>query len=278
MHIPLTLCAKTISLIYQPIIATCLLCITVGSQALSPEFEADRLLLLAQEEVDHKRFAEAEQTLNQIQLLEVSPPTEYYYIRGLVLATNHRPSEAISSLEQYIESSGKEAKHYHSALQLITDQKKQLPKNSALRESEDSKANIQWSDHAELQSRYTDHIKYLYQIDDTTSALVKHANNLLDTFTPSSNKRFALSFEHQGKLVTTTKSVNTTGEQIISNALVVYGINPYIDYSCPSGTAVCTFYHPVNRTPWLELRNNEQAAQELTQALAELIKSIQMGS
>lgn len=255
----------------------------VGSaSALSPEFEADRLLLLSEEAINHNRFASAQQSLNEIDKLKLTPPIKYYYLRGLVLANENRSLEAIGALEQYVESSGKNAEYYYAALSLISEQKDKLLSPTSSENMEGKKAELNWSTHDSQADSYSHQIKYLYQTKDVRSALVMHINNILETYTTAdtglAHNRYNIGVSNQGKLTTTTKSIEQNVEQVLSDTTVVYGIDPYIQHSCAAAAKRCTLFHPVTKQPWLQISDDQQAARELSKALAELIKILQGNS
>lgn len=260
------------SLYKTPIVlATFLLAVATNGYSLSPEFESDRLMLLAQEQVDDEQFSEAEATLRQIQNLKVTPPSKYYYLQGLVLSQGSKTQEAIDSLVVYVESSGKDAEHYNNALRLISQQKNKLPHNLD-HSKPDTQADIEWSGNDQANSDYVDQIRYLYQSKTDIQALLQHINNMLQTYRLSDEQksRYSLGSNRPGKLITKQQGTNSSANQI-----TVYGVNPYVQYNCSSSNYGCQLFHPVSNQPWLRIKNDEQAAKELSKAIAELIKLLQ---
>ena len=244
---------------------------SANSLALSPEFEADRLMLLAQEQVSSEQFSQADITLRQIQELKVTPPSEYYYLRGLVLSHGDSTQEAIDSLRVYVESSGKEAEHYSSSLRLISQLKAKLPAMT-MDTSEQTEASIQWTGKSQEKSDYVEQIRYLYQSGSDKRALIEHINNMLTTYrlANAGDGRFTLGSDKPGSLFTKQQ-----GAKSMASQMTVYGIDPYVQYRCISRANGCQFLHPITKQPWLTIKNDEQAARELSKAIAELIKLLQ---
>lgn len=256
--------------------------------ALSPEFEADRLMLLAEEQVNAQQFAKAEATLQQIGELKVNPPTQYYFLRGQVLSHNNRVTDAIAALETYVESGGKESDHYSQALTMISELKEKSPTENNSDNYLPGKAEINWAIAPQKNDGYLDHLQYLYQTKDTKLALVNHINTILMSYsisdgrrdgnTTQSGMRYSVATGNQGKLVTTTRDTEQQAERITNDQLSVYGVNPYVEYSCQTAANICVIYNPVNQQPWLQIVKNESAVKELSKAISELIKLMQTGA
>jgi len=90
------------------------------AMALSPEMEADKLLLSAAAKLDTNNYEAAGQDLEKIRALKVKLPVEYYFQNGRYLAATKQPAEAKKNLETYLDKAGKEGKSYDSALKLYS--------------------------------------------------------------------------------------------------------------------------------------------------------------
>ncbi|WP_345415624.1 hypothetical protein [Halioxenophilus aromaticivorans] len=244
--------------------------------ALSPEFEADRLMLLAQEQIKDDQISQAEITLQQIQDLKVTPPSEYYFLKGQVLSFSERTQEAIDSLVIYIESSGKDAEYYTSSLRLIS-QLKDKQDSSKLTIEPNSDPNIEWTG-TKRSNSYVDQLRFLYGAKSDQSALLQHINNMLNTYQAGSDTPgYALATQAPATLITRTKGTDGISEVRSTDKITLYGVNPYIEFSCTRQPQQCQLMHPATDQPWLTIAGDQQAAREISKAIAELIKLLQTG-
>ncbi len=263
--------------------------------SLSPEFEADRLVLLAQDQINNNRYSDARTTLAQVRSLNTRYPNKFYYLSALTLAQQEQYSSAIRALEDYIEQSGKNAEHYYAALEKITEYRSKLNQTSSSSRKNSSTigsttpdrgATITWSEPPKKVENYLENIQFLYQISDPEKALLTHINNLLDFYgygdktiraasRITSPNRFSLAITPPANLVTTKQQIVDQREQFTSSRMSVYGVNPYVDFHCRARDNSCLIRHPVTNDDWLQIVNNDEAARELAKALAELIKLLQ---
>ncbi|WP_317929226.1 hypothetical protein [Halioxenophilus sp. WMMB6] len=266
------------------LIASAGLC-SANSHALSPEFEADRLILQAEEQVAKEHYDTARAALREIENLGVALPDTYYYLHAKVLADEKQYSAALQSLEIYIEKRGRTGEYYEDALKQVTTLRK-LAKNHNSSNKKGGQADIQWSENLSETNDYRAHLQYIYHASDPAEALLLHINNLLEFYgygdkdIQSASRingtyRFKLVVAPPATLVTTKRSIHQDGQHITSDRLVVYGVNPYVDYTCRSSDRSCMISNPVTHEPWLQIVQNDQAAKELSKALAELIKLLQ---
>lgn len=145
------------------------------------------------------------------------------------------------------------------------------------------KSHISW---AEDQRQYVEGLQKLYQTPDATEALTRHINNLLKFYaygderiiassrlgTPS---RHRIHTSDRGEIVSFNKFGTAEDEPFKEDRFSVYGVNPYLEYSCSERAGSCWIMHPVTSERWLQIVGNQDTAEELTKAFAQLIKRMQ---
>ncbi len=63
---------------------------------------------------------------------------------------------------------------------------------------------------------------------------------------------------------------------LLVSRMDVFGVDPFVKYSCDFDRYVCWLYHPVNQYDrWILIDRNEAAVKELSEAMSRLIKSLQ---
>ncbi len=274
---------RQISYLASILLISCLS--TFSFAALSPTFEADRLLLEAEDLITQKQYSAAQDALSKARTLRRDLPSQFYFLQGQVSQALKQPARALSSFETFIEVAGRNAPEYFETLRLITDLKKQLdgPKTS---KRTTPIAELTWSNKQLSPTDYHEYLQFLYQTDDTLAAVTQHINNLLafyqygDTSILSSNRitgahKHSISVKLPATLITSTQDLTHKKKLTTNERFSVYGINPYLKYSCKQQNASCQLKHPKTGQLWLEISNNEPAAQELTRALSSLMKLLQ---
>ena len=257
------------------------------TEALSPKYEADRLLLLAEDQIKNRQYSAANASLNQIKSLTTAYPDNFYYLSALTLEHDKKFSAAARMMETYVETAGETGEHYYAALEKIT-RLRATPQPTKQPNKHSTQNNISWSE-PEIQADYLSNIQFLYQVSNPQKALLAHINNLLNFYgygdkdIKASNRvlytnRFSLSVKGAGELVTTKREIHPSSERSTSSRMPVYGVNPYVTFECRSRDSSCVINHPIDNSPWLQIVNNDEAAQELSKAVAELIKLIQTRS
>lgn len=253
--------------------------------ALSPEFEVDRLILHAEEDIKAGQFSRAESTLNEVDNLGVTPPSLYHYLLATVLEQKQSYQKATQEYERYVEAAGKEGLYYEQSLRKIT-RLNRAQRTTEQATTSDGSADIEWSATPVATNDYQEHIQFLYQRDNATDALLHHINNLLTFYgygdksiRSASNvqepRRYSVHIDKPGALVVTKRRAMAQREEITNERVPVYGINPYVDFRCQTETSSCAILHPVTGKQWLQIVNNRQAVEELAKALSELIKILQ---
>lgn len=263
-----------------------------GHSALSPSFEADRLLIEAEDLISQNQFSAAREALSRSRSLRNDPPARFYYLQGRVYAALNEPHKALSSYESYIEYAGRNAPEYFETLRLITklrEQTKSSSKSASLNNPKGSTAKISWSNDLDVVDDYYQYLEFLYQTDDTIKAVTQHINNLLDfygygeTSVVASNRlegahRHKISVRLPDTVVTTTQNLAHTKKLTTNQRFSVYGIDPYLRYECGLQNASCQLLNPTDGTPWLEIIDNQPAAEELSRAISSLVRLLQKQS
>lgn len=258
-----------------------------SSAALSPSFEADRLLLEAEDLIEQKKYSQAQDSLSKARTLRRELPSQFYFLQGQVSQALNQPARALSAFETFIEQAGRNAPEYFETLRLITDLKNQLKQpKSASNTKQTPKAELIWSDQQLSSDDYYEYLQFLYQTDDILAAITQHINNLLsfyqygDTSILSSSRiegahRHSISVKLPDTVITSTQDLNHRKKLTTNERFSVYGLNPYLKYTCSLQNASCRLFHPKTGLTWLEISDNEPAAQELTRAISSLMRYLQ---
>lgn len=275
---------RLISFLANVLLLSCIS--TLSTAALSPTFEADRLLLEAEDLISQQQYSAAQNALSRARTLRRDLPSQFYFLQGQVSQALKKPAKALASYETYIELAGRNAPEYFETLRLITDLKKQTNAPKSNKQSSPV-AELAWSEQQLSPNEYHQYLQFLYQTDNTLAAITQHINNLLafyqygDPSIVSSNRidgahKHSISVKLPATLITSTQDLTHRKKLTTNDRFSVYGINPYLRYSCQHQNASCQLRHPKTGQLWLEISNNEPAAQELTRALSSLMKLLQL--
>jgi len=250
------------------------------SSGLPPAHEAKRLMLAAQNSISSEQWDKAEQQLKNVTALEVPLPAKFHYMHGQVLLHRSEFDMAQKSFEVYVLQAGEEGEFYINALEMITeaDEKKKTVKPKV--------ANTEALKLDKAKDEYLESLKKLYLTDDEKKALVLQINNIL-----SNNPYYGSRIKQQDVKKGIRYSINLTGSELqiqekrydkngapslVVNRMDVYGVDPFIKYSCDYDRYICWLYHPINQYDrWILLDRNEEAAKELSEAMGRLIQSVQ---
>ncbi len=252
------------------------------SSGLPPIHEAKRLMLAAQNAINLEQWDSAEQQLKNLTELDVALPAKFHYMHGQVLFHHSEFNMAQKSFEVYVLQAEEEGEFYISALEMITeaDKKKKIIKPKA--------ANVEALALDKAKDEYLESLKKLYLTNDPKKALVLQINNILSTH-PYYGSRIKQQDVNKGAHY----SINLIGSELqiqekrydkkgapslLVNRMDVYGVDPFIKYSCDYDRYICWLYHPINQYDrWILLDRNEDAAKELSEAMGRLIQSVQGG-
>lgn len=250
------------------------------ASGLPPEHEAKRLMLAAQKSINTEQWDNAEQQLKNVAALDVPLPAKFHYMHGEVLFHRSEFDMAQKSFEVYVLQAGNDGEFYISALEMITeaDEKKKAVKPKA------PKTEALKLDKAK--DEYLESLKKLYLTDDDKQALVLQINTII-----SNNAYHGSRLKQQNIKKGVRYSINLIGSELqvqeklydkngepslVVNRMDVFGVDPFIKYSCDYERYICWLYHPVNQYDrWILLDRNESAAKELSEAMGRLIQSVQ---
>jgi hypothetical protein len=137
------------------------------------------------------------------------------------------------------------------------------------------------------QARYLGQIKKLYLTGNDRQALLEHCNALLRSYALRADyqvgqpKRqdllYQVSAGASGELLV-RKEIRSQGNiEVTHERLSVFGVDPYIRYSCNAGAIACEIKSPADGSPWLTIVRDHQGAEELAKALSFLIRNLQKG-
>ena len=108
----------------RKIIVTVLFLVVIGciipAIALSPEMEADRLLMIAAKFTDQRKHDAAAAEFKKILDLKTKLPDEFYYQYGRHFYGTGELKKAAENVETYLKKAGKEGRYYRQSLQILT--------------------------------------------------------------------------------------------------------------------------------------------------------------
>jgi len=213
--------------------------------SLQAEHEADRLLLATEEALADNNYSQAEEHLNAIRQLGITPPPEYEFFYGKLLHHRNNGTRARSHLENYVNRTGRDGEYYRDALNLITEIERERSGQST-----------------------ADNTAYAYGREE----VVAGSRRL------SQPTRHKIQVGENGKLISFNRAGATEEAPVREESFSVYGVDPYIAYQCNARASNCWLMHPVSNDRWLQVLDNREAAGEIAKALSELIKQMQKTS
>ncbi|MCJ8170332.1 hypothetical protein [Atopomonas sediminilitoris] len=134
------------------------------------------------------------------------------------------------------------------------------------------------------QQRFLTELRQLYLAKDDRSALLAHANSLLQTHAyragyqvGNANAEDLLYQLEAGKGVINTREERRTPAAVaVRNRQVeVYGVDPFVSYRCEVRQPTCTVYLPHSENTWLTIVRDHDGAAELAKTLSFLIRNVQ---
>lgn len=137
-------------------------------------------------------------------------------------------------------------------------------------------------------ARYLREIKSLYLTADERTALLAHANALLETYglraayqvgqANPEDVLYRLEAGKPGELRVREERRSASGALSVRNrSLSLFGVDPYVEYQCPPQGIVCTFPSPTGGDAWLVILRDPKGAEELAKALSFLFRNLQKG-
>ncbi len=259
--------------------------VSLPAAALSPEIEADRLILATRTYLEQGNVSRATQSLEKMEQLKTDLPVEYFFFKGQVAWHGKESEAARSALEDYVQKAGREGEHYQQALVLLTEIE-EVGAEPATPASA-GEAAIQWQRQGVHSDEYVEKLRKLYLKDQAKDALVEHINSLLATkpFRPSrlvtpeqrDGLRYSVSLGGQGVLlVQETRYDNAGNAQVNLERRDVFGIDPYVRFGCDQQRRACWIYDPQNQhREWLVLGDDQQVAEDLSKAVTKLLLTLQ---
>ena len=139
----------------------------------------------------------------------------------------------------------------------------------------------------EESARYLSGLRTLYLTSNERVALLTHVNALLETYglraayqvgRPNpQDLRYRLETGAPGELRIREERRDASGSIAVRNrSLSVFGMDPYVQYQCPSQGVVCTFANQGGEA-WLTILRDPRGAEELAKALSFLFRNLQKG-
>lgn len=262
------------------LLMVCCLLASPGAFSLDPQFEADRLTMIAEQDIAAGNYSHAKRQLSAAKGLKTSLPAEFYFFEGQVLEHDNNNAKAKAAFDRYVSLSGKTGRFYRDALQAITRlEDKPSARGPASQE-------IAWGAQASSDQDYASKLQRLYKTTSRTEALRLHINSLLQFYgienkSINSKTYYEIKID-KDQLITQIRNseVNPqTGEaRINSDRFSVYGIDPYVTSGCGKDSNMvrsCWINNPITGEPWLMIQPVEGSTVELSKALTLLIRNMQ---
>ncbi|GAB1263332.1 hypothetical protein NBRC116493_25710 [Aurantivibrio infirmus] len=255
--------------------------------SLKPEYEADRLLMAAEQAFAISDFDQAAELLDRASQLGIELPADYDFLNGRLLQRSGQLEQAREKLESYVDKEGNEGIYYREALNLITDiERKQNQKQAVASLNTDSineKVEIRLSGTTE---EYVAGLRNQYGLSDSRLALAAHINKLLkeNAYTNEgviAGSRLGTPSQHRinstsaGEVVSLNKIGDAESDPFREDRFPVYGLSPTISFDCGNTASSCWIRHPVTKQPWIQIRENERVANEVAKAISQLIRVLQ---
>lgn len=103
--------------------------------ALSPQIEADRLLLQAKTSLDAKDYGKAIQSLEKAITLNIKMPETFYFHLGKAYSGAKQWDKAQAAFEKYLDQAGSQGKFYREALEAFNLAESESAKDRAYAEA-----------------------------------------------------------------------------------------------------------------------------------------------
>lgn len=254
--------------------------------ALSPEIEADRLLMATENYLSSGDYSRAAQALEQMERLQIKLPVEYYFHKGRLAWQARDHDQAQGALEEYVRQTGRDGEHYRQVLQLLTQIEESGTAASAQGAGE---AAIQWqeAEQSVYSDDYVENLRKLYLKERGEDALVEHINSLLTAapyrpsrlITPQQREgtRYQVSLGAKGILQIQQTTYDDQGQAVVSlDRREVFGVDPYVRYGCDRQRRACWLYDPQDSfREWILIGDDAAVVEDLGKAVSKLILLMQ---
>lgn len=256
--------------------------VPVVAETLAPDYEMERLLLVAQEQLSRQNWPVVATALQSLRGLPTELPASVHYLTARLQLHDGDRSGARDSLIRYVNQAGREGEHYREALDLISSLEVAEPPTAAVTRIEPTVA-IAGAD----RSLYLEQLRRLYLVEDNRAALLEHLNTLLANhahvpsrvrdLTRPQGLEYRLTLGRPGELVVQETRHGSRGEADYQvSRLDVFGIDPHVQTDCDHSRRQCWVRHPVRPAePWLVIDDDRQALAEVARALTLLLIDLQ---
>jgi len=278
------------SLLSCLVVAVFILLRPLAVLALPADMEADRLLLAAEEKLTAQDYEAARGYLQRITPLKVTPAPRYYYLSGLVAFHYGELDQAGEQLSQYVETAGRDAQYYDSALRTLTQIEEQQASREAVSRNRDQMQSIRASSGITIEDTagqaYDAKVRKQFPASSLKQSLILKINSLLESNVflegvvknPQRSPRLEYQVAVSGgaDINVTRRQVDSMGQvALTSDNLEAFGVNPFVSFRCSKATDQCAIRHPASGEDWIVVARDEDAARELATALTRLIKALQ---
>lgn len=154
-------------------------------------------------------------------------------------------------------------------------------------------ASFSFAEPAALESseqvNYLNQLKRQHATSSERTALLAEVNSLLTQhalragyqvgYSNPQDFLYSVSLTKQGELIIREeiRSNQKNSMEVSSHRINVFGIDPFVSYSCPAQGVRCVIYGEDKKTAILTIVRNQKAAEDLAQALSYLIRNMQRG-
>ncbi|MEJ2682292.1 MAG: hypothetical protein P8144_12680, partial [Gammaproteobacteria bacterium] len=269
-------------------------------EAMPADIELDRFMLAAEASLKANRLDEVARYLEKITALSTTPPPMYHYYKAQVARQQRQEEMERKALETYVSLAGKSGEHYTAALRRITElerfteQENKAQTSAGGAEVVSGESSDQTGLLAELKEdkakdvqRYAEQLKRLYLKDSFNEALVAHINGLLATHRYTGQRihnvdddhalAYSVSIADENRILVVKKDSLLEPERLTTDKTVVFGQNTFLEYTCDALRAYCVVKKPDLYSEWIKISFDEKAAQEISEALAQLMQNLQGG-
>lgn len=286
-------------------------CLLLSSHVLAlPEaVEMDRLVQAIEQHIENDNFPRAFGYIANVEALSLAPPPKFLYLKAVLLQQSGDPKAAKQAFEQYvIDTYGSEKdeqnNYYWQALDQITaineadlNQRTPIFNETVLDEPlateplvTEPLVNALLSQGAiETRSEYENQLKNLYLTDSFKEALVQHINALLASTVYTGSRvnsaesikkglSYAISINDSNEIVSLIKDGSQTPESFNTLSFNPYGKSVQVPYECHYNRSKCVLKMPDTIEDWFVIGYSEPTAQDLSEALRNLIMQIQQSN
>lgn len=260
-----------------------------SAYSLPSAIEADRLILAAEQYLEEQDYVAARAYLERMGPLEIEPPARYHLLYARVLYQSDAVADAKQHYERYVEKAGSKAPEYEAVLKRITAIEERLA--DAQKAAKTQRVQVTQGGRAAqtMGSGYDSTMTRLYLGSKPQQALVAEVNSVLTAYpylegavknlNKGNQTHYFVALNKSGEIVVTRRDMhhqsNAPSTRVEQERWAPFGVNPEVQYRCSKAQDSCVVLNPVDGSDWLKIARDERGAQQLSNALSRLIRSLQ---